>query len=363
LDQLQSIQLHVAGLAIQIAGPASLLELLHPLLGAMIVPATAKPPDVTLMIPPDGVGWWSIHEGFHQPMLLPGEVGAASALLPLWLTHIILAMQPELLLLHGNGLQHRESGHLLLLVGGSGVGKSTISRQMEHDWRVVAEDQLLLEPRRGVLWPYPRAAALKDEPAEVLPRRLAAGGRERWLAPAEPLTTHRPIPLGGACVVLLERPAAPPPESADPRYRLTLSALPSGLELALVEHAGVPPQAHLIREDCHLLEWERRPLIWDAERVAALAAEHGALVLHQGGQKPGAGNPSPTPVVTPMRPSDFLLRLLPHWRPGPNGSASKAMMGLGRLFASSHFATLVVGGTSSESAAAVETWMTGVFPI
>ena len=77
------------------------------------------------------------------------------------------------LLLHAASVE--KDGRAMILTGESGAGKSTLSAMLgERGWRFMGDEFALLEPRTGLLHPFPRPVSLKNEAIAVMAAEVAA---------------------------------------------------------------------------------------------------------------------------------------------------------------------------------------------
>lgn len=74
------------------------------------------------------------------------------------------SLYPDDLIFHGNALVNSDPSHGILLLGKSGLGKTTLSRILmaDHGYRSYAEDLIIIHARAGIL-PYPRAFGIRGE--------------------------------------------------------------------------------------------------------------------------------------------------------------------------------------------------------
>ena len=105
---------------------------------------------------------------------------------PLSLAHGLLAAemgmnlqmalgQKRFLLLHAATVE--KNGRALILTGESGAGKSTLAALLgEKGWRLMGDEFALLDPKTGMLHPFPRAISLKNGAIAVM-EGIAPQGR------------------------------------------------------------------------------------------------------------------------------------------------------------------------------------------
>src|SRR5690606_29907161 len=131
--------------------------------------------------------------------LFPCAETTGALIAPMVLARMLCAANPALRILHGNAV--RVGGRLILLLGESGGGKSTLSSELltsDPEAALVAEDWLLVDADLGVLHRFPRAATVRE-----------ADGSERRFTP-ERIVSEAVLPLEGAAAFLLRRSTEAP---------------------------------------------------------------------------------------------------------------------------------------------------------
>lgn len=281
----------------------------------------------------------------HRVHLPAAELAPAFAMMAIG--HLLEQRQPPLIQLHGNGLVGRHGG-LVLLVGGSGVGKSTLSGLLP-DSVLVTEDLLILEPSSRLLHPFPRAAALKQPSATSRGEALRLDGRTVYLEQRAHVVTE-PIRLAGARVILLRRPQ---PEDTPSSQRMAFSSLPESLRRELEEEAGAPLQT-VRGSNSVVVEWSSTSRPEVLARAGTLALKHGAFMLGTGDARASAP-PAHEPAIRSLKGSEALPALLPHLRRygAPAREHGRCLMQLAGLFTDAEFHELTVGGTPQDTAALI----------
>jgi ABC-type glutathione transport system ATPase component len=101
----------------------------------------------------------------------------------------------ELLMLHAAGLADPDTGRTAVLVGPSGMGKSTATKALGREWGYVS-DETIAVTAAGDLLAYPKPLSLIED-----------GRWKRQASPASLGLLHAPAALRPACLVLLDRRA------------------------------------------------------------------------------------------------------------------------------------------------------------
>lgn len=95
---------------------------------------------------------------------------AARLLVPLewWITYDILRSHPQHLHLHGGGFRVGEAA--VLLPGGHGAGKTSLTLEaLYRGHRVYSDEILVVDPRTVLLRPYPRCFVVKEPGMRLFP--------------------------------------------------------------------------------------------------------------------------------------------------------------------------------------------------
>jgi hypothetical protein len=110
-------------------------------------------------------------------------------------TRFLMSARPDLLWLHAAGVA--KDGHAVLIAGPSGSGKSSLAALLiTHGFAYLGDDALPLDPRSGVVYPFPITPAVRTGPRRYLPPAAARAlpKREVTVRPAQVATG--PVPLG-----------------------------------------------------------------------------------------------------------------------------------------------------------------------
>jgi hypothetical protein len=141
--------------------------------------------------------------------VIVSSVGDLPALTVGVLLERLRAFLPDLFIVHGNSVVDRAAARPVLLIGHSGIGKSTLTRELASMDRfaVQCEDSLLIRTNQGEIHPFPRVASLRvADPSEAvgMPPWPALGGRYigKVLAPHDHYS-HEVLSLERAAVFML----------------------------------------------------------------------------------------------------------------------------------------------------------------
>jgi len=107
---------------------------------------------------------------YSPRQLLKRSRTAARLLVPLewWITYDILYSHPQNLHLHGGGF--RSGNAAVLLPGGHGAGKTSLTLEaLYRGYQVYSDEILLVDPERVLLRPYPRCFVVKEPGMRLFP--------------------------------------------------------------------------------------------------------------------------------------------------------------------------------------------------
>lgn len=348
LSGADALRFQVAGLVIEVAGPPPLVQACRLLYGNF-PPADTTSPVVSLQWDASGLRLSGLCSGIRT----------SSPELSAPLTGLLIARElarrlPHLLHLHGNALLDPNGG-LVLLVGSSGAGKSTLAGELSPDFRVVAEDLLLLDPDRCLLHAFPRAATIRGGSGGCAPwLGLGRGDSLKTLAPGGSAPPAPSYLVGAARVVLVG--AVPAPGPGEPGRFAWVSRWDGEVLPALVAK-GLPVCD--VRAVGHLgeVEYERELLDHELEVEGRVLQDKGIVVLMRGAARPSAGERvfPPSPGIRALAVAEALPRLLQHVVIYDAGGrpAGDCLVRLARALAGASFHGLQPGGTPAETAGLV----------
>jgi GTPase SAR1 family protein len=306
--------------------------------------------------------------------LLAANRGDLAALTVSLLLERASALLDDLYIFHGNSIADIAFDRPVLLIGNSGVGKTTITRELTKSDRFVvqAEDNLLVRTTAAKLHPYPRAASLRRSEGEVaaLPPWPALGGRQTDKVIAPHVRYSRSVlSLRSATVLLLTgEPIEDQAPSQDVHESKRETFLLSSMQSQLADEIQVQFPSAMISEataypaPLPLLVFEAGIQGAERHRLFELLARHGAMVIHSFfGDRPRNVHRTPRPshpIIAPVRPFDALRHMMTHEiqfaAPDiPPRDVTQAIMQLARAFQSASFHNVVPGGTPAETAAAI----------
>jgi energy-coupling factor transporter ATP-binding protein EcfA2 len=308
------------------------------------------------------------------------------------LLHRFLAARSGFLILHANALYNVQNGQVLLLAGASGAGKSTLTRKLLEqlngsydgvvfsdapDWKLLAEDAVIFSQINGGIWPYPRAAGLREfdlaffrqhkmaaEPATrkgfgtadekqiaAYPEGIRCDDVHRAVTPSKVFT----LLLGFDEATISEQTASEKSTSVQTTVFLSQSADHLQEEL---NANGLPVVSFSEEVGVHRLVFDGE---FDGEQIKRLcetAERQHALVLsidrHDALQSLGRKRPD-EPHLQSLDTAQALPLLLPtvrrpHLLDRPT-TPGGLMMQLTRVLSQANFYRCVPGGTPDESAA------------
>lgn len=295
------------------------------------------------------------------------------------LNEVLAALAPDVLSLHGNALVHPSWG-VIFLMGASGAGKSTLTRELLQNlheahgrWKLVAEDFLVLAPAQRTMWPFPRAAGLRDCPADAAPVLARTGFNTHTEARGivaydskDLVDANTPVALDRVTVVLLETgpsPGASTPSQARPTALITPARATLFLSwcdeatLHMLAHTGLDVLEHEVRDACWRIVLGAYPTEAQVLRLDAACAEMGImlLALTAGDAElaaEGRRRRPPQPMSRHLTTREGLLCMLHHLR-RPRAhlqmGASQSFMMLASSLPHAVFTQLVPGGTPADT--------------
>ncbi|MCI0372595.1 MAG: hypothetical protein L0214_14780 [candidate division NC10 bacterium] len=107
---------------------------------------------------------------YSRRQLLKRSRSGARLLVPLewWITYDILRSHPQNVHIHGGGF--RTGGGAVLLPGGHGAGKTSLTLEaLYRGYQVYSDEILVVDPDRIVLRPYPRCFIVKEPGMRLFP--------------------------------------------------------------------------------------------------------------------------------------------------------------------------------------------------
>lgn len=339
---------------------------------------------------------WGSAVGTEQRRCRLAHAALRPALTALLVTRILAESNPNGILFHANALVHGETGRLLLLLGESGGGKTTLSRTLldcSGGFRLLCEDLLPFDTHgdsRPIarFWPYPRAATIRGGLGQEgrLPWTTLDGvDKEKTLwIPEGDARVRGPVETDEPVVVLLGRGddeagnnergegrPTPPIENPDPEMARDITwttDLPPSAPARLRE-AGLPLETVELRAGSTRLRYDRALTVGERRREAATLETLDAVVLRMDrnrteGLPPSEGISRSASILPPLRfppaphhrsliASEGLLRLLGQrvrFEPDADGAAARMLFRLGPLFANARFHAVTPGGTPAETA-------------
>jgi len=353
-DRMTALLFRVAGVTLRISGDEDLLAPLR-VLYAAFPPGDDSP----------GASFWTIawqgaecrwgRTGEPPRLLRVAALEFRASATMILLGPILSEQRPDLLILHGNGLLGPD-GTLILLVGDSGAGKTTLSMELNaRGYEPFAEDLLLIEDAGAWLLPFPRAAALRDGgPADAPVLEGYGGGRASKPLVAPDAASPEPVTLAKARLVMLgPAPVADAPVGGGETAWATWTQV-DGIDE--VEAAGLPLAKWELNRQMAVLEFDRALAPEERVRLAAILEAHGGLILHTDLGPPVATGPMerpPSPICTELASADAILACLRHLRRATAEAAARppgeAFMRLARAFSQASCHRLVPGGTPAET--------------
>ncbi len=293
------------------------------------------------------------------------RVSATTSLIARLLTNFI----PNSLIFHGNALLHQPSGRLLLLMGDSGAGKTTLTlKTLEYgsDWTAFAEDVLLIDFDQQTLYPFPRAFSVRTGnhlPHDVyLGEIFSSDEIKRWRP--HPGEVRGPASLEGATVALLSRSLdssdfTPPPNA--PKGEVTWVTSAGEESLDRLRQAGLPLVACSASMGLDRLVYARR-LESEERLVQARILEFGGGMILQTetlaqaeapAAPPRPGEPHLEPLVLSTGIQRSLRLMVRPTMEFASQPAGRLFMDASRAFQSTTFIRFVPGGTPEQSAKAL----------
>ncbi|MDK2971213.1 MAG: hypothetical protein PWP23_968 [Candidatus Sumerlaeota bacterium] len=354
---MSGLAFEVAGCHVEVAADDDLLLRLRLLYEKFPPPASDAPARVRLRW--DKNTCCGTIAGTELPPTRVDDPARRAAVTGSLLARILTHLNPDFVILHGNALRSRQGKGVVLLVGDSGAGKTTLTRELadgdSSEWEPVAEDVLIIDPENQVLFPYPRALSIRRE--NVFPH-----DDEKEFHP-HPGGASGPIHLGKARVFLLsaEVPSPTPPSNFDEEFEVVWVTHGTPVLRRALKDAGLPLVAFQRTDGIVRLEYMRLLDAREKRTQAGILDEHGAMILATGVT---ARDHTARPPVRPSRPrlrslpaGEGVRHCLPHVvRPSTDSALTpggRYFLRLARSFQTAAFFLLVPGGSPRDSAWAV----------
>jgi len=365
---MRSTAFEVAGIHLQFNGESSDIETLERLFWKFPTPRRLRP-EVAVVLDCNRCSWRMETSAGSIRLLDPNARTAAATML---LARLLSEARPDLVVLHGNGLRHPD-GHPILILGDSGAGKTTLTRQLlasPFDYSQIAEDVLILDPASALLHPFPRALAIRtpQTPKGAKSATFGFADETRQGRPLEEFSaTPEPTPLSNSSVFLL---GFAPQASDTPTSNATA---PSG-ECAWISWADEETAATLRQAGLPASDLRIGPSVAEIHYSRVLTNEERALqhrlfeqleILHLHSQpiqnpvEPEAPLSHPqrpeSPKCESLTPGDGVRCCLSHLRrvtgAQSRGEASRVFIHMAKALSSAKFYRFIPGGTPEQSAA------------
>jgi energy-coupling factor transporter ATP-binding protein EcfA2 len=274
------------------------------------------------------------------------------------LAQALTATYPDYSILHGNALRSRVGTGVVLFIGASGTGKTTLTRQLAHespDWEPVAEDVLIMDPDNQLLHPYPRALSIRRDAPEFHPP-------EKHLHP-HPATVQDPVYLAKARVFILcaELPSSTPSSSFHEQVEHVWLTHDSTQIREALRRAGLPLVGVHHEDGMTRLDYMRLLDSSEKRTQAEILERHGAMILATGNHArdslaPPARRPA-RPRVIPLPSGDGVRHCMPHViRPTLEAALTpggRHFIRLAKALQTAAFSLLIPGGSPRDTAWAI----------
>lgn len=329
----------IAGLVMKVTAPRAAIDYLTQYYGHMACEVTSANAEVFVWEGTDLV------RQDHGVYLRASRKEQIASLTILAIQQRLAELRPELLLIHGNVVTRREGEQrkALALIGESGSGKSSqtlalISQGMGAS-HLLAEDLLLFDLEKELVWPHLRAATMRSKGGETL-------------CPAEQVD-EEPLKLDMLEDIFLLFGRLE--EKAD-GFHVAVSHLPDAVAREWGGHEGLAISSD--REGFSLLHFEKPPKIEELGRLMDLLSSEKSMVLWAGPAAPRRqsfpfGSEPRIERLSVLEAHGALLKSMirMRWDAGADSSAR-----LFRLFSGisrSRFWNLEPGGSPEITAAAM----------
>lgn len=350
------LRFEVAGCTIEMAAEEDLLCRLRHLYAGFPPGHPADPPNLRLHWTGD-----TCHpavDGRQLAATRVADVSKRAAVTGSLLASLFTRLKPDNVILHGNALRSRMGSGVILLVGESGAGKTTLTRELflppGAEWEPVAEDVLIIDAENQQLHPYPRALSIR-------PENGTPGSAEKELHP-HPGAPAGPVSLAKARVFILatEAPQSLPSSSFEEEFEHVWITHGGAALCEALQEAGLPLVDATPSDGLVCLRYLRRLDPPEKRLQASVLEQHAAMILATGPARSSEDAPRPRPSrprLVPLPSGEGVRHCLPHIvRPTTEAAlipGGRHFLRLARAFQTAAFHLLIPGGSPRDTAWAI----------
>ncbi|MEO8377271.1 MAG: hypothetical protein ABI579_06345, partial [Candidatus Sumerlaeota bacterium] len=214
-------------------------------------------------------------------------------------TQLLADLNPSFLFMHGNALLREGTGGVLILLGDSGAGKTTLTHELlaTRAWTLIAEDSIIVDG--DAILPFPRASTIRGA-AGLDWQPVGADAPSKGLQIPGSWCNEKVLLSGGDVVILKSDAGLPVAEGFVEKIWTTYW----DDDVAACMCAELPVQQSLFQGTVWRIEYSRSLSAEERSRENEILRTAGSMIVHSQRTATSHG------PVNPLRPSVPYARKL-----------------------------------------------------